>query len=125
MKKKFELIKSFNYLFKKNSEVRVISGQDKKRSSWYVKYRYKEFWKYKNWNIIMQIPFHKTHSSEEEINAVVDAVKSGWLTMGPKTIEFENRFKEYIGSKESISMNSATAALHLALKAIGIKKEMK
>ncbi len=71
----------------------------------------------------MQIPFHKTHSSEEEINAVVDAVKSGWLTMGPKTIEFENRFKEYIGSKESISMNSATAALHLALKAIGIKKE--
>lgn len=36
----------------------------------------------------MQIPFHKTHTTDEEINAVVDSIKSGWLTMGPKTIEF-------------------------------------
>jgi len=42
-------------------------------------------------------------------------MESGWLTMGPKTIEFENKFKEYIGGKESISVNSATAALHLSL----------
>lgn len=69
----------------------------------------------------MQIPFHKTHTTDEEIEAAVEAIKSGWLTMGPKTVEFENRFKEYVGANEAISMNSATAALHLALKAIGIK----
>jgi len=70
----------------------------------------------------MKIPFHKTHLTDEEINAVVDAIKSGWITMGPKTIEFENEFKKFIGSKEAVSVNSATAALHLALKAIGLKE---
>jgi dTDP-4-amino-4,6-dideoxygalactose transaminase len=69
---------------------------------------------------IMQIPFHKTHTSDEEINSVINAMKSGWLTMGPKTVEFEGKFKEYVGSSEAVSMNSATAALHLSLKAIGI-----
>jgi len=43
--------------------------------------------------------------------------------MGPKTVEFEEEFKKYIGSSEAISMNSATAALHLALKAIGLKRD--
>lgn len=71
----------------------------------------------------MKIPFHKTHTTEEEINAVIKAIKSGWLTMGPKTIEFEEKFKDYIGSNQAVSMNSATAALHLALKAIGIKRD--
>jgi len=70
----------------------------------------------------LQIPFHKTHTSDEEINAAVEAIKSGWLTMGPKCVEFENKFKAYIGSNEAVSMNSATAALHLALKAIGLKR---
>ena len=70
----------------------------------------------------MKIPFHKTHITQEEIDSVVDAIKSGWLTMGPKTIEFENKFKQFIGSKEAVSVNSATAALHLALKAIGLKE---
>ena len=71
----------------------------------------------------MQIPFHKTHTTEEEINAAVDAIKSGWLTMGPKTVEFEDKFKEYVGSKFAVSMNSATAALHLALKSIGLQRD--
>ena len=70
----------------------------------------------------MQIPFHKTHTTDEEINAAIEAIKSGWLTMGPKTVEFENKFKEYIGSAEAVSMNSATAALHLSLKAIGLQR---
>jgi perosamine synthetase len=70
----------------------------------------------------MIIPFHKTHTTEEELNAVTDALKSGWLTMGPKTVEFENTFKDYIGSSCAISVNSATAALHLSLKAIGLKQ---
>jgi len=70
----------------------------------------------------MQIPFHKTHTTEEEINAAVEAIKSGWLTMGPKVVEFENSFKKFVGSGEAVSMNSATAALHLGLKAVGIKR---
>ena len=69
----------------------------------------------------MQIPFHKTHTTEEEINAAVDAIKSGWLTMGPKTLDFENQFKDFIKTGNAISMNSATAALHLALKAVGLE----
>jgi len=71
----------------------------------------------------MQIPFHKTHTTNEEIEAAKSAIESGWLTMGPKTVEFENKFKEYIGSSEAVSMNSATAALHLGLKAIGLQRD--
>lgn len=77
----------------------------------------------------MEIPFHRAHITDEETIGVVAAVKSGWLTMGPKTVEFENKFRDYtftgssLPSKNqfSISFNSATAALHLALKAIGLK----
>ena len=71
----------------------------------------------------MQIPFHKTHTTQEEIEAAKSAIESGWLTMGPKTVEFENKFKEYVGSSEAVSMNSATAALHLGLKAIGLQRD--
>jgi len=71
----------------------------------------------------VQILFHRTHTTDEEINAAVEAIKSGWLTMGPKTVAFEAEFKKFIGSTEAVSMNSATAALHLALKAIGIKRD--
>ncbi len=71
----------------------------------------------------MQIPFHKTHTTQEEINSAVEAIKSGWLTMGPKTIEFEAKFKEFINSNEAVSFNSATAALHISLKAIGLQRD--
>ena len=70
----------------------------------------------------MKIPFHKPHITQKEIDSVIDIMRSGWLTMGPKTIEFEIAFKKYIGSQFAISMNSATAALHLALNAVGVKK---
>jgi perosamine synthetase len=66
------------------------------------------------------IPFHQASISDEEINAVTETLKSGWLTMGPKTIAFENEFKSFIGCAHAVSMNSATACLHLALKAIGL-----
>lgn len=68
------------------------------------------------------IPFHKASIGEEEINEVIDTLKSGWLTMGPKTIEFEKQFSEFTGAQYAVSMNSATACLHLALKAIGLKE---
>jgi dTDP-4-amino-4,6-dideoxygalactose transaminase len=70
----------------------------------------------------MNIQFHKAYITDEDINGVVDALKSGWITMGPKTIEFEEKFREYIDNKFAVSCNSATAALHLALKAIGLKE---
>ena len=70
----------------------------------------------------MKIPFHKPHITEQEIKSVIQTIESGWLTMGPKTLEFENNFRNYIGSKYAISVNSATAALHLSLSACGIKK---
>lgn len=70
----------------------------------------------------MQIPFHKAYITKKDIAAVVSAIKSGWLTMGPRTVEFEEKFKKYIGSKHAISVNSCTAALHLALEAIGLKE---
>lgn len=71
----------------------------------------------------MQIPFHKTHTTNEEIAAAVEAIKSGWLTMGPKTVEFEDKFKDFVKTSNAVSMNSATAALHLALKAIGLERD--
>ena len=69
----------------------------------------------------MEIPFHKPYIAEEEISEVVDTLKSGWITMGPKTIRFEEEFARYISSKHAIAVNSGTAALHLAVKAIDLK----
>ena len=68
----------------------------------------------------MKIPFHKPHITKKEVDSVVKTMQSGWLTMGPKTIEFENVFRAYIDSQFAISVNSATAALHLALNAIDV-----
>ena len=69
------------------------------------------------------IPFHKPYITIDEITEVLDSLRSGWITMGPKTIEFENKFKDYIGSKNAVSMNSCTACLHLALKAVGLQED--
>ncbi len=68
----------------------------------------------------MEIPFHKPYIGEEEISEVVDTLRSGWITMGPKTLRFEEEFSRYIGSCQAIAVNSGTAALHLALKVIGL-----
>lgn len=68
------------------------------------------------------IPFHKPYVTDDEINEVVDSVKTGWWTTGPKAIKFENEFKKYIGSKHCLAVNSWTSAAHLALEAIGLKK---
>jgi dTDP-4-amino-4,6-dideoxygalactose transaminase len=68
------------------------------------------------------IQFHKPYITIDEITEVVDSLKGGWITMGPKTIEFENKFNEYLGSRNAVSMNSCTACLHLALRAIGLKE---
>lgn len=55
-----------------------------------------------------------------EIDSIVKTLKSGWLAKGPKTIEFEKKFAEYVGAKYAVGMNSATAALHISLLAAGV-----
>lgn len=57
---------------------------------------------------------------DEEIDEVVDSLRSGWLGTGPKVAKFEEMFKEYTGAKHAVAMNSCTAGLHLALIAAGI-----
>lgn len=59
---------------------------------------------------------------EEEIEEVVKTLKSGWLSTGPKVAKFEEEFKNYIGCKHAIALNSCTAGLHLALEIVGAKE---
>ena len=68
-----------------------------------------------------QIPFYKPSIGEPEINEVVDCLRSGWLTTGPKAKQFEAEFASYIRQTHAVALNSCTAALHLALEAIGLK----
>jgi perosamine synthetase len=70
---------------------------------------------------MQQIPFYKPSIGEPEINEVVDCLRSGWLTTGPKTKQFEAEFAGYIRQTHAVALNSCTAALHLALEAIGLK----
>lgn len=58
--------------------------------------------------------------TEREIEAVADVLRSGWITTGPKTQEFAQRFADVVGGGEAVMLNSCTAALHLALEAIGL-----
>tara|TARA_B100001758_G_C18407860_1_gene613416 strand:- start:1462 stop:2637 length:1176 start_codon:yes stop_codon:yes gene_type:complete len=67
------------------------------------------------------LPFAKPSIDQNEINAVIDVMRSGWITTANKSLIFEKSFSEYENSDYAISVNSATAGLHLALEAIGIK----
>jgi dTDP-4-amino-4,6-dideoxygalactose transaminase len=67
------------------------------------------------------LPFALPDINDDEINEVVDSLRSGWLTTGPKTKRFEADFVDFLGGGvEAVAVNSATAGLHLALEAIGI-----
>jgi len=69
-----------------------------------------------------QIPFHRADLGEEEVQAVADVIRSGWLTMGAKTFEFEKQFARYVGASHAVAVSSCTAALHLALEAVGVHR---
>jgi len=69
-----------------------------------------------------EVPFHRAFLGEEEVRAVSGVIRSGWITMGAKTLEFEERFAAYVGAPHAVAVSSGTAALHLALEAIGIKR---
>jgi dTDP-4-amino-4,6-dideoxygalactose transaminase len=67
------------------------------------------------------LPFHRALIGEEEMEAVLDVLRSGWLTTGPRVKEFEAQFAAFVGSPHAIAVSSCTAALHLALAAIGLE----
>jgi len=66
------------------------------------------------------IPFHVPSIGEEEVRAVEATLRSGWLTTGPRTAQFEQEFAAYVGSPHGIAVNSCTAGLHVAFAALGI-----
>ena len=66
------------------------------------------------------LPFHRPSIGAEEEAEVIRALRSGWLSTGPRTQRFEKDFAGYIGCKHAIGLNSCTAGLHLALVAMGI-----
>jgi dTDP-4-amino-4,6-dideoxygalactose transaminase len=66
------------------------------------------------------LPFARPSITQREKDAVLGVLDSGWLTTGPLSKAFEERFAETVGSRHAIALNSATAALHLALEAMGV-----
>lgn len=68
----------------------------------------------------MNIPFSPPDISDEEIEEVVKALRSGWITTGPRTKEFERQIAEYCGVKRAVCLNSATACLEMSLRLLGI-----
>jgi len=69
-----------------------------------------------------KIPFSPPDISQAEIDAVVEVLKSGWITSGPKTAEFEIKLAEYLETNKAVALNSATAGLELVLKVFDIKE---
>ncbi|MCC7366810.1 MAG: DegT/DnrJ/EryC1/StrS family aminotransferase [Chloroflexi bacterium] len=67
------------------------------------------------------LPFHRPRIEEDEIAEVVDTLRGGWLTTGPRAKRFEREFADYVGAQYGVAVNSATAAMHLGLEAIGIR----
>ena len=70
--------------------------------------------------LLRKIPFSPPDISEEDISEVVDTLRSGWITTGPKTKRFENEIAKYCGTKKSVCLNSATAGMELILRLLGI-----
>lgn len=71
---------------------------------------------------LWKVPLGDVTLGHEEIAAVTEVLKSGWLSMGPKTEEFEHRFKEFLGVKHAFAVANGTAALHLACESVGLKE---
>ncbi|HXH08788.1 MAG TPA: DegT/DnrJ/EryC1/StrS family aminotransferase [Alphaproteobacteria bacterium] len=68
------------------------------------------------------LPFHVPDIGEDEIQAAVETLRSGWLTTGAKVGQFEADFARYVGCQHAVAVNSGTAALHLALDAVGVRE---
>lgn len=68
------------------------------------------------------LPFALPDVDETELQQIGEALASGWVTTGPKTRQFEAEFATAVGAKYAIAVNSCTAAMHLALEAIGVQR---
>ncbi len=68
----------------------------------------------------LKVPFHRPTIEQEEIDEVVSTLRSGWLTTGPRTEQFQREFREALGVPHALAVNSCTAGLHLALEALKI-----
>ncbi|EEK86690.1 DegT/DnrJ/EryC1/StrS family aminotransferase [Bacillus cereus] len=71
-------------------------------------------------NTIRNIPFSPPDITEVEIEEVIKAMKSGWITTGPRTKELEKKIAEYVGTNKAVCLNSATAAMELTLRILGV-----
>lgn len=69
----------------------------------------------------LRVPFFRAAISDLEIAEVTDTLRSGWLTSGPKVKRFEKSFAQAVGAQHAVSLNSCTAALHLAVEALELK----
>ena len=69
---------------------------------------------------IRNIPFSPPDITEVEIEEVIKAKKSGWITTGPRTKELEKKIAEYVGTNKAVCLNSATAAMELTLRILGV-----
>ena len=70
---------------------------------------------------VTSVPFYRLRISRQEIEKVNETMRSGWLTTGKVTHQFESEFAEYVGAKYAVAVNSCTAALHLSLIVAGVK----
>jgi perosamine synthetase len=70
----------------------------------------------------LNVPFFRPHVGDAEINEVIATLRSGWLTTGPKVKTFEQEFAKAVNAKFAVAVNSCTAALHLAVEAIGLSE---
>ncbi len=71
------------------------------------------------------IPLSKPTIGQEEIDEVIDTLRAGWVTEGPKVRRFEEAFRDYVGVAYAVAASSGTAALHVALAAASIGPAMK
>ena len=69
---------------------------------------------------LRNIPFSPPDMSEAEILEVAEALRSGWITTGPKTKEFERQIAEYCGTNKAVCLNSATACMEMILHVLGV-----
>src|SRR6185369_13020023 len=68
----------------------------------------------------LTVPFFRPEIRPDEEAEVLAVLRSGWLTTGPRVRQFEDRFAEAVGAQHAVAVNSATAALHLAVEALGL-----
>jgi len=74
-----------------------------------------------NPSMLMNVPIARPSFGQLEEEAVIEVLRSGWVSQGPRVAEFERQFAEYVGAAHAVAVSSCTTALHLALVAAGVK----